>query len=85
MLSKVYLFNLGRWVPAGETIGPETSLDIDGLTPGHKYKFRVRAVNKQGKSEPLQTGQAIEAKNPFSEYEHQCCLYTGLGFPQCFI
>lgn len=55
----------GRWVPAGETDGPETSLAIDDLTPGHKYKFRVRAVNKQGKSEPLTTSQAIEAKNPF--------------------
>lgn len=59
--------SVGRWVPAGETSGPETSLDVDGLTPGHKYKFRVRAVNKQGKSEPLTTGQAIEAKNPFGK------------------
>nr|CAD7424747.1 unnamed protein product [Timema monikensis] len=57
----------GRWVPAGETDGPATSLDVDGLTPGHKYKFRVRAVNKQGKSEPLTASQAIEAKNPFDD------------------
>lgn len=57
----------GRWVPAGETDGPTTKLAVDGLTPGHKYKFRVRAVNKQGKSEPLSTVQAIEAKNPFDE------------------
>lgn len=57
----------GRWVPAGETLGPETTLPVIGLTPGHKYKFRVRAVNKQGKSEPLSTQQAIEAKNPFDE------------------
>lgn len=57
----------GRWVPAGETDGPQTQLAIDGLTPGHKYKFRVRAVNKQGKSEPLATQHAIEAKNPFDE------------------
>ncbi|PSN48991.1 hypothetical protein C0J52_03867 [Blattella germanica] len=57
----------GRWVPAGETDGPVTSLQVDGLQPGHKYKFRVRAVNKQGKSDPLQTGTAIEAKNPFDE------------------
>ncbi|CAH1103156.1 unnamed protein product [Psylliodes chrysocephalus] len=57
----------GRWVTAGETDGPETSLSVDGLVPGHKYKFRVRAVNRQGKSEPLQTTQAIEAKNPFDE------------------
>lgn len=57
----------GRWVPAGETDGPQTSLNVDGLVPGKKYKFRVRAVNKQGKSEPLTTSQAIEAKNPFDE------------------
>ncbi|KAL1129846.1 hypothetical protein AAG570_012790 [Ranatra chinensis] len=57
----------GRWVPAGETIGPETSMDIEGLQPGHKYKFRVRAVNKQGKSDPLTTLHAIEAKNPYDE------------------
>lgn len=36
----------GRWVTAGETDGPQTSLPVDGLTPGHKYKFRVRAVNR---------------------------------------
>lgn len=57
----------GRWVPAGETEGPQTSLAVDGLIPGRKYKFRVKAVNKQGRSEPLQTTQAIEAKNPFDE------------------
>lgn len=57
----------GRWVPAGETDGPETSLAIDGLIPGHKYKFRVKAVNRQGKSEPLTGSESIEAKNPFDE------------------
>lgn len=57
----------GRWVPVGETDGPQTSLNVDGLQPGHKYKFRVRAQNKQGKSEPLTTAQATEAKNPFDE------------------
>jgi hypothetical protein len=36
----------GRWVNAGETDGPQTSLPIDGLQPNHKYKFRVRAVNR---------------------------------------
>ncbi len=55
----------GRWVPAGETEGPATSLQVDGLTPGHKYKFRVQAINKLGKSDPLTTSQGIVAKNPF--------------------
>jgi predicted phage tail protein len=57
----------GRWVPAGETDGPATSLQVQGLTPGHKYKFRVRAENKLGRSDPLTTDAAIEAKNPFDE------------------
>lgn len=57
----------GRWVPAGETDGPTTSFDVKGLTPGHKYKFRVRAKNRQGTSEPLTTSAAIEAKNPYGE------------------
>lgn len=57
----------GRWLPAGETDGPETSLAVTDLTPGHKYKFRVRAQNKQGKSDPLTALHPIEAKNPFDE------------------
>ncbi|KAI5726324.1 hypothetical protein M8J76_000791 [Diaphorina citri] len=57
----------GRWTPAGETEGPVTGLEVEGLIPNHKYKFRVRAVNKQGKSEPLTTTASIEAKNPFNQ------------------
>lgn len=57
----------GRWVPAGETDGPVTSLKVKGLTPGHKYKFRVRAKNRQGTSDPLTTPHATEAKNPYDE------------------
>lgn len=58
----------GRWMPAGETAGKETSFDVEGLTPGHKYKFRVKAVNRLGTSDPLTAQQAIEAKNPFGEH-----------------
>ena len=57
----------GRWVPAGETAGKETSFDVEGLTPGHKYKFRVKAVNRLGPSDPLTAQQAIEAKNPYGK------------------
>ncbi|CAD7001755.1 unnamed protein product, partial [Ceratitis capitata] len=57
----------GRWVPAGETDGPETKFNIQGLTPGHKYKYRVRARNRQGVSEPLTTPHSTEAKNPYAE------------------
>ena len=57
----------GRWVPAGETDGKETNFDVTGLSPGHKYKFRVKAVNRLGTSDPLTADQAILAKNPFGK------------------
>ncbi|KPU74929.1 uncharacterized protein Dana_GF19006, isoform G [Drosophila ananassae] len=57
----------GRWIPAGETDSPITNIRIKGLTPGHKYKFRVRAKNRQGVSDPLTTPHVIEAKNPYDE------------------
>jgi len=55
----------GRWVPAGE-VGPDKdSFTVDGLTPKKKYKIRVKAVNKEGESEPLEMDEAITAKNPY--------------------
>ncbi len=55
----------GIWQPAGETDGPETTFKCEGLIENHRYRFRVRAVNKEGKSEPLETSGLYEAKNPF--------------------
>ena len=55
----------GRWQPAGETDGPETTYLVENLVENHRYKFRVRAVNKMGKSEPLETSGLYTAKNPF--------------------
>uniref|UniRef100_A0A0K0CTJ0 non-specific serine/threonine protein kinase n=1 Tax=Angiostrongylus cantonensis TaxID=6313 RepID=A0A0K0CTJ0_ANGCA len=55
----------GRWIPCGETA--DTSLKVGKLNEGHEYKFRVKAVNRQGVSAPLQTDHAIVAKNPFDE------------------
>ena len=57
----------GLWVPCGE-VGPgEEEKVVEGLQAGKKYKFRVKAVNKEGQSEPLESGEAIEAKNPYRE------------------
>jgi hypothetical protein len=44
-------------------------MDIDGLVPGHEYSFRVKAVNKEGESLPLETLSPIIAKDPFSVAE----------------
>lgn len=55
----------GFWLPAAETSGGETEAKVEGLQPGHKYKFRVKAVNRQGDSDPLTSDKEIVAKNPF--------------------
>ena len=57
----------GRWVPCGKTNGNDTKLDVTNLVPGKKYKFRVRACNKEGDSEELETEQGTVAKNPFGK------------------
>ena len=53
----------GQWMSAGRSDEPEAN--ITGLQEGKKYKFRVKAVNKEGESEELETDQSIVAKNPF--------------------
>lgn len=70
----------GRWSPAGETDGKETTAEVFGLTPGHKYKFRVKAVNRMGTSDPLITQQAIEAKNPFGKHFGLKCFPIGFVY-----
>lgn len=55
----------GQWVPCGRSNEPEAT--VTGLQEGKPYKFRVRAVNKEGDSEPLETEGTIIAKNPFDE------------------
>ena len=56
----------GRWVPCGEVGPDDTEAEVDGLTPDKNYNFRVKAVNKEGESEPLETDASITAKNPYT-------------------
>lgn len=55
----------GRWVPCGRVDGSQTGIKVAGLQPGHQYQFRVRAVNKEGESDPLTTKDPTLAKNPY--------------------
>lgn len=57
----------GVWLPVGKTAGANPEMKVDGLIPGHEYKFRVKAINKEGESEPLETLGSIIAKDPFSK------------------
>lgn len=56
----------GQWIPCGRSEEPEAT--ITGLQEGKPYKFRVKAVNKEGESEPLETDKTIIAKNPFGNF-----------------
>lgn len=55
----------GRWVPAGFVDANKLDHQITGLEPNKKYNFRVKAVNEEGESEPLETDTSILAKNPY--------------------
>lgn len=46
----------------------DTQCGVPGLKPMRKYKFRVKAVNSEGQSEPLVTDKEILAKDPYGEY-----------------
>lgn len=59
----------GVWIPVGRTSSPAPEMKVDGLMPGHEYKFRVKAINKEGESEPLETLGTIVAKDPFTTPE----------------
>ena len=55
----------GQWLPCAKSAEPEAT--VTGLQEGKPYKFRVKAVNKEGESEPLETEKSIIAKNPFGK------------------
>ena len=59
-----------KWIKKGKCSGEKCppSFVVDGLEEGLEYEFRVKAINSEGESEPLNGEKPIKAKNPFSEY-----------------
>merc|ERR1719430_793985 len=53
----------GEWVTACTSTTPNAT--ATGLKPGHLYQFEVSAINKEGQSEPIFTGDPILAENPY--------------------
>lgn len=58
----------GVWVPVSFLDPSKTDHEVTGLEPNKKYHFRVKAVNEEGESPPLETDTAILAKNPYGKY-----------------
>ena len=54
----------GMWVKVGKVMG-DTQFGVTGLEPGKKYKFRVKAVNSEGESEPLANDNEVLPKDPY--------------------
>lgn len=54
----------GVWTPVSKST-KGNSVEVPGLTEGHRYNFRVSAINDLGRSEPTETLLSTLAKNPF--------------------
>ena len=54
----------GYWTPLPDVV-TGTEHKVKGLKKGKKYKFRVRAENIYGLSDPAETDKYIVAKNPY--------------------
>ena len=55
-----------KWAKVGKVMG-DTQCGVPGLEPGKRYKFRVKAVNSEGESEPLVADSDILAKDPYGQ------------------
>ena len=68
----------GGWQTVGEAKpeGDAISFDVLGLTTNKEYKFRVRAVNKVGSSEPTPLAKVVLAKDPWGELNSDRRLYS---------
>lgn len=56
----------GEWTPVSRFVR-QPEYEVTGLEEGNNYKFRVRAENELGVSEPLEAERAIKAENPASK------------------
>ena len=57
----------GEWTPAETVSGLANQVKLTKLSPKKEYKFRVRAVNKEGDGPNLETAMPVLVKNPFDE------------------
>ncbi len=74
----------GAWSEVAHTAGGgDRQIKVEHLTPWHKYRFRVRAVNKIGPSDPGEmTGDDILMRDPWGEHYHSSCTGPRLLSPK---
>lgn len=70
IFNNIYII-AAKWDNVGQVSANEPlTYKVEGLTPKKTYKFRIRAVNKLGPSEPGIFGKPILAKDPWGKYSH---------------
>ena len=59
----------GAWTEVAQTdTGTQRSIKVENLTPQHKYRFRVRAANKIGPSDPGEmSGDDVLMRDPWGK------------------
>lgn len=67
----------GNWSECAQTLsGQVRQIKVENLIPMHRYRFRVRAANKIGVSEPTEmTGPDILAKDPWGNFHTKLLYY----------
>ena len=63
-----------EWTEVGQVPPDCIQCGVPDLKPGSKYKFRVRAVNSEGASEPLTTATETQAKDPWGMFTPRLIL-----------
>ena len=57
----------GGWHPIHEAAPSERTHEVTDLQLKKEYKFRIRALNKLGSSEPVTYPKVVLAKDPWGE------------------
>ena len=63
---------LGSWMRVDKVKSHIYSFCVTHLLEGHRYLFRVIAENALGRSQPLESRNAVETKTPYGEF--RCLL-----------
>jgi len=67
----------GGWGTVSEIPSSDpTTFKCQDLSPKKEYKFRVKAVNKMGPSEPATFNKTILAKDPWGKHNYICAFFN---------
>ena len=66
VIERKHLDTKDSWKEIGEVKADTTSYKVDDLKDKNKYRFRIRALNKIGMSEPSELSDTVTARDPWN-------------------